>query len=57
MDEAARKTLLFHFERMLKHEPGTREGEDAEELHDMRVATRRMRAALRVFDGYIDAPS
>ena len=54
MDEAARKTLLFHFERMLKHESGTREGEDAEELHDMRVATRRMRAALRVFDGYVD---
>ncbi len=54
MDEAARKTLLFHYERMLKHEPGTREGDDAEELHDMRVATRRMRAALRVFDGYVD---
>jgi CHAD domain-containing protein len=38
---------------MLKHEPGTREGKDAEELHDMRVATRRMRAALRVFDGHV----
>jgi CHAD domain-containing protein len=54
MAEAARKTLYFHFLRMLAHEPGTRLGEDIEELHDMRVATRRMRAALRVFDDYLD---
>ena len=31
------------------HEPGTRIGDDPEELHDMRVATRRMRAAIKVF--------
>ncbi|HTX62075.1 MAG TPA: CHAD domain-containing protein [Acidimicrobiales bacterium] len=31
------------------HEPGTRLGEDPEELHDMRVATRRLRAALDIF--------
>ena len=54
MSEAARKTLTFHFERMLAHEDGTRAGEDIEELHDMRVATRRMRAALAVFEPYID---
>jgi triphosphatase len=30
-------------------EPGTRLGEDPEELHDMRVATRRLRAALDIF--------
>lgn len=36
---------------MLAHEPGTRLGEDSEELHDMRVATRRMRAALKLFSG------
>ncbi len=34
---------------MLVHEPGTRLGEDPEELHDMRVATRRLRAALALF--------
>ena len=51
---AAGKVLAFHFVRMLKHEQGTRLGEDIEELHDMRVATRRMRAALRVFGGHID---
>ena len=31
------------------HEPGTRLGEDPEELHQMRVATRRLRAALAMF--------
>ncbi|HLX89659.1 MAG TPA: CHAD domain-containing protein [Acidimicrobiales bacterium] len=34
---------------MLAHEAGTRLGEDPEDLHDMRVATRRMRAALALF--------
>ncbi len=53
MAEAARKTFLFHFERMLYHEAGTRQGEDIEALHDMRVATRRMRNAARLFDGYL----
>jgi CHAD domain-containing protein len=52
MSEAGRKVLRFHFQRMLEHEPGTREGQDIEELHDMRVATRRMRAAFRVFGEY-----
>jgi CHAD domain-containing protein/uncharacterized protein YjbK/transposase-like protein len=47
--EAGRKVLGFHFGRMLTHEPGTRLGSDIEALHDMRVATRRMRAAFRVF--------
>ncbi|GAB4422972.1 MAG: hypothetical protein Kow0031_01220 [Anaerolineae bacterium] len=47
--EAGRKVLSFHFARMLKHEPGTRLGNDIEELHDMRVATRRMRAAFDLF--------
>jgi CHAD domain-containing protein/uncharacterized protein YjbK len=54
MAEAARKTLLFHFQRMLDHEAGTHLGQDIEELHDMRVATRRMRAALRLFADYLD---
>jgi len=52
MSEAGRKTLWFHFVRMLQHEPGTRLGADIEELHDMRVATRRMRAAVRVFGDF-----
>lgn len=47
--EAGRRVLRYHFERMLLHEPGTREGADIEALHDMRVATRRMRSAFRLF--------
>ena len=54
MSEAGRKVLRFHFERMLQHDPGTRRGKDIEELHDMRVATRRMRAAFGVFAPYFD---
>jgi len=55
MAEAARKTLLLHWGNMLAHEAGAREGTDSEQVHDMRVATRRMRAALRVFDEFLDA--
>jgi len=53
--EAGRKVLRFHFGQMLLHEDGTRLGEDSEELHDMRVATRRMRAALEVFEGAFES--
>jgi CHAD domain-containing protein len=47
--EAGRKVWLFHFAIMLSHEQGTKLGEDIEELHDMRVATRRMRSAFDIF--------
>jgi len=50
MAEAGRKTMRFHFAEMLSHEVGTRLGQDLEELHDMRVATRRLRAAFAVFE-------
>lgn len=49
MAEAVRKILTFHFERMRVHEPGTRAGRDDEALHDMRVAVRRQRSALRAW--------
>ncbi len=54
MAEAARKTLLLNWGRMLDHEDGARKGTDTEPVHDMRVATRRMRAALFVFGDYLD---
>jgi CHAD domain-containing protein len=34
-------------EQVLAHDPGTRLGTDSEELHQMRVATRRLRAFIR----------
>jgi CHAD domain-containing protein len=54
MAEATRKIMYFQFQHMLYHEAGTKLGLDIEELHDMRVATRRMRAALQVFGDYLD---
>jgi CHAD domain-containing protein len=51
--EAGRKVLRFHLARMLARVPGVVAGEDPEEVHAMRVAARRMRAAWRVFgDGF-----
>lgn len=47
--ELARAVVRRHLGAMLAHEAGTRLGEDIEELHDMRVATRRLRAALALF--------
>jgi len=47
--EAARKVLRFHLARMIAREAGAREGRNSEEVHGMRVATRRQRAAWRVF--------
>lgn len=37
----------------LRHAPGTRIGEDIEALHQMRVATRRLRASIRVFESVL----
>jgi CHAD domain-containing protein len=47
--DAGRKVWSYHFAIMLSHEQGTLLGEDIEELHDMRVATRRMRSAFDIF--------
>jgi CHAD domain-containing protein len=49
--DTAFRVLRLHFEKMKANEPGTRLGEDPEALHDMRVATRRLRAAFRTFAG------
>ena len=52
MVEAGRKILRFHWDQAIAHEAGTIAGADPEELHDMRVATRRQRAALRFMEPY-----
>lgn len=41
--------LLEQFQALLLHEPRAWEGLDVEGVHQMRVATRRIRAALRAF--------
>lgn len=59
MEEAGRKVLAFHFETLLTYDPVVRRGlspesdqpshDLAEPVHNMRVTTRRLRSALRLF--------
>jgi CHAD domain-containing protein len=46
---AARQALAEQAEVLFANLAGTREGTDPEALHDMRVASRRLRAAISVF--------
>jgi CHAD domain-containing protein len=49
LGELAYRVLRREASAMLAHVPGTRLGEDIESLHQMRVATRRMRAGMEMF--------
>jgi triphosphatase len=51
--EGLRHIVARHLHRLRLNDPGTRIGEDPEALHDLRVATRRLRAAVRIFAGGI----
>jgi CHAD domain-containing protein len=51
--DVAYAVLRRHFRTALRHEPGTRLGDDFEELHDMRVSVRRMRSVMKLFRGYL----
>lgn len=54
-DQAARAIGLSQLEAIRSYEPGTRLGFDSEHLHKMRVATRRVRAALSLFGACFEA--
>ena len=51
--ELAYAVLRRQLAVLREKEPGTRLGEDIEELHDMRVATRRLRAAVAIFSNVL----
>ncbi len=51
--EVAYAVLRKHFGVFVANEPGTRLGEDIEALHDMRVAARRLRAAMAAFRPFL----
>jgi CHAD domain-containing protein len=51
--EVAYAIMRKQFHAMLTNEPGTRLGDDIEALHDMRVATRRLRAAMSAFEPFL----
>ena len=40
--------------RLIRHDPGVRLGDDAEDVHQARVATRRLRSDLRTFHDFLD---
>jgi CHAD domain-containing protein len=52
--EIVRFALAEQYARLLEHDPGTRLGTDPEDLHQMRVATRRARAFLRAARPLLD---
>ncbi len=55
VSEAARKIFAYQFQRILYFEEGIRKNNDIENLHKMRVSTRRIRATFRVFDDHINS--
>ena len=55
MSEAARKALLKDLIKMREHEKGSRSGDDIEDVHQMRVATRRMRSIFQLLGEYFKA--
>jgi len=48
MAEAGRKIFAVQLDKMLAHEDGSRTGDDIESVHQMRVATRRMRSLFKL---------
>jgi len=50
-----RAALDLRLRALLHHDPGTRTGADIEDLHQMRVSVRRMRAALKAARPLLDA--
>jgi CHAD domain-containing protein len=50
-----RAALDLRLRALLQHDPGTRTGVDIEDLHQMRVSVRRMRATLKAARPLLDA--
>jgi CHAD domain-containing protein len=50
LGEVAYAVMRQRFRSFLGHEPGARLGEEPEEVHDMRDASRRLRAVLQTFE-------
>lgn len=60
LDEASfpvdvlRAAIVRSTRRLVAHDPGVRTGHDMEDVHQARVATRRLRSDLRTFAGVVD---
>lgn len=57
LGDVAKKNLGRQLARLLWNEAGSRIGVDPEYVHDMRVAGRRLRTAMRVFEGALRRPT
>jgi len=55
VEQVVRAAIVSAVERFLTHEPGLRTGTDPEDVHQARVATRRLRSDLRTFDEFVAA--
>jgi CHAD domain-containing protein len=55
--DAAGRVILTRWTEMMSYREGTLLGEDIEELHAMRVSSRRLRAAMDAFEGAFPAKS
>lgn len=52
--ELVRAAIVASVLRLLRHDPGVRVGDDPEDVHQARVATRRLRSDLRTFRPLLD---
>ena len=52
--DVVRRELATSVMRLVRHDAGVRLGEDPEDVHQARVATRRVRSALRTFRDVLD---
>jgi CHAD domain-containing protein len=55
--DAAGRVILTRWSEMMSYREGTLLGEDIEELHAMRVSSRRLRAAMDAFEAAFPAKS
>lgn len=49
LEVCARRIIVGYFHEMMSHKEGAREGSNIEFVHDMRVTSRRLRAAMDNF--------
>jgi CHAD domain-containing protein len=52
--EVLRAAVVRSTHRLVAHDPGVRHGDDMEDVHQARVATRRLRSDLRTFGAVVD---
>jgi CHAD domain-containing protein len=54
VEDLIRHALAAGVAQILRHDPGVRLGDDPEDVHQLRVATRRLRSDLRTFAPLLD---